>query len=43
MAEVILMATSMIDSAWTCDRCGHENGPMRDVFCDNCGNRRPGW
>ena len=28
---------------WKCAKCGHENGPMRDVFCGSCGERRPGW
>ncbi len=28
---------------WTCDSCGTENGPLRDVFCKKCGKRRPGW
>ena len=37
------MEISMMVSIWTCDKCGHENGPMRDVFCGNCGARRPGW
>ena len=37
------MIISMMLSVWTCDKCGYENGPMRDVFCDKCGNRRPGW
>ena len=30
-------------AAWKCAGCGHENPPMRDVFCGNCGKRRPGW
>ena len=37
------MIASMIVTIWTCDKCGYENGPMRDVFCGNCGQRRPGW
>jgi DNA-directed RNA polymerase subunit RPC12/RpoP len=37
------MFASMKVSVWTCDKCGRENGSMRDVFCGNCGNRRPGW
>lgn len=43
IAEVIFMIASMIVSIWTCEKCGYENGPMRDVFCGNCGQRRPGW
>ena len=37
------MLTSMTVMAWTCEHCGYENGPMRDVFCGNCGRRRSGW
>ena len=43
IAEVIFMIASMMVTIWTCDKCGYENGPMRDVFCGNCGQRRPGW
>ena len=32
-----------MDSNWKCDKCGHDNGPLRDVFCGKCGVRRPGW
>ena len=38
-----MTSISMMVSIWTCDKCGNENGPMRDVFCGKCGNRRPGW
>ena len=41
--EVIFMPASMMVAVWTCGKCGYENGPMRDVFCGNCGQRRPGW
>lgn len=27
---------------WKCEKCGQENGPMRDVFCEKCGARRDG-
>ena len=37
-----MLALTMV-TVWTCDKCGHENGPMRDVFCGSCGNKRPGW
>ena len=37
------MIVSMTVAMWTCEKCGYENGPMRDVFCGGCGNRRPGW
>ena len=43
IAEVIFVIASMIVTIWICDKCGYENGPMRDVFCGNCGQRRPGW
>lgn len=36
------MIASMTVTIWTCEKCGYENGPMRDVFCGG-GNRRPGW
>ncbi len=42
-AEVILMIASITVTIWVCEKCGYENAPMRDVFCGNCGNRRPGW
>jgi len=32
-----------MDAQWKCSKCGHQNGPMRDVFCGNCGERRQGW
>ena len=37
------MINSMMVTVWICDKCRYENGPMRDVFCGGCGNRRPGW
>ena len=39
----MMTSISMMVSIWICDKCGNENGPMRDVFCGKCGNRRPGW
>ena len=37
------MLALMTVTIWTCEKCGNENGPLRDVFCENCGARRPGW
>ena len=37
------MIVSMTVAVRTCERCGYENGPTRDLFCGGCGNRRPVW
>ena len=39
----MLTSMTLTPTVWTCRKCGYENGPMRDVFCGNCGARRPGW
>ncbi len=39
----MLIEREVSGMSWKCEKCSNENGPMRDVFCGKCGERRPGW